>query len=125
MPYLPYGFCESRGSFPKSWEQRFLRRYYWQKACLQTEAGENKITPSKFVAKFDKKYLADYKEVRDARRDRNGYTLIDARPVEFFKGEKKFATIERAGTIPNAKNLQESALIDTNSSINQLMKLNN
>jgi thiosulfate/3-mercaptopyruvate sulfurtransferase len=89
----------------------------WQKAGLKTEAGENKITPSKFVAKFDKKYLADYKEVRDARRDRNGYTLIDARPVEFFKGEKKFATIERAGTIPTAKNLQESALIDTNSSI--------
>ena len=37
-------------------------------------------------------------------------------PQNFLR-EKKFATIERAGTIPTAKNLQESALIDTNSSI--------
>lgn len=84
----------------------------WTNAGYKLETGEHQIAPSNFKVKYNKKYHATFKEVRDARRKRNGLALIDARPKAFFTGEKKHPKIERFGTIPTAVNLQEATIVD-------------
>ena len=86
----------------------------WTAAGYKLAQGETQITPSNFKVKLNDKYVASYKDVRNAKRKKNGYALIDARPKAFFIGEKKHPKIQRAGTIPTAVNLEEATIVDGN-----------
>lgn len=84
----------------------------WINAGYKLAKGEHQITPSKFKVKYSNKYHASFKEVRNAKRNKNGLSLIDARPRAFFIGEKKHPKIQRFGTIPTAVNLDQASIVD-------------
>jgi thiosulfate/3-mercaptopyruvate sulfurtransferase len=84
----------------------------WLSAGYGLEKGDHKITASKFRVKYNNKYDASYKDVRDAKRKRTNYALIDARPKAFFTGEKKHPKIKRFGTIPTSVNIEEATIVD-------------
>ena len=89
----------------------------WKQEGYQLAKGEHQITPSQFKVTFNDKYVASYKDVRDAKRKRNNLALIDARPKAFFIGEKKHPKISRAGTIPTAVNLEEGSIVTANTKV--------
>ena len=89
----------------------------WKQEGYQLATGEHQITPSQFKVTFNDKYVASYKDVRDAKRKRNNLALIDARPKAFFIGEKKHPKISRAGTIPTAVNLEEGSIVNANTKV--------
>lgn len=60
----------------------------WLSAGYALEKGDHKITASKFRVKYNNKYDASYKDVRDAKRKRTNYALIDARPKAFLQAKR-------------------------------------
>ena len=83
----------------------------WQKAGYTVEAGENILSPKKYSATINKKYSASYTDVKNAKKETNGVCLIDARPNDFFTGEKKHPDLKVAGRIPDAVNIEEGKTI--------------
>ena len=83
----------------------------WQKAGYAVEAGENILSPKKYSATINKKYSASYTDVKNAKKETNGVCLIDARPNDFFTGEKKHPDLKVAGRIPDAVNIEEGKTI--------------
>jgi thiosulfate/3-mercaptopyruvate sulfurtransferase len=75
-------------------------------------SGGVELPPTTFVAHFRKEMIIDRNDVKKAMEA--GVTLIDNRPNDFYLGLSVSPAAKRAGTIPGAKNLQESWLTKNN-----------
>jgi len=75
-------------------------------------SGGVELPPTTFVAHFRKDMVVDRNDVKKAMEA--GVTLIDNRPNDFYLGLTMSPAAKRAGTIPGAKNLQESWLTKNN-----------
>ncbi len=74
------------------------------------ETGPSAPVAATFVAEFQPQYLATTEEVVLAMADRE-VALVDARPASQFRGESKVDAARAKGTIPGARNLQQSTLV--------------
>lgn len=75
-------------------------------------SGGVELPPKTFVAHFRKDLVVDRNDVKKAMEA--GVTLVDNRPNDFYLGLTVSPVAKRAGTIPGAKNLQESWLTRNN-----------
>ena len=89
------------------------------------ERGDRKPEAKTFQAHLRSDMLVGKAEVEKAMKD--GVTLIDNRPTDFYLGITKHPATKRAGTIPGAVSLPESWLTENNGgkfrSVAELKKL--
>jgi thiosulfate/3-mercaptopyruvate sulfurtransferase len=81
----------------------------WVEAGRPVEQAASTRVPTTFTANVRPELIATDEEVA-ALREQQG-VLVDSRPVEFYKGERKHPDARVAGTIPGARNLQEGMLV--------------
>jgi thiosulfate/3-mercaptopyruvate sulfurtransferase len=82
----------------------------WEAAGHPVERGWNEPRPTRFTARIRNGILADARDVESARQ--RGAQLVDARAHDYFEGRKKAPIVARAGTIPNAVNLEHRLLVE-------------
>lgn len=82
----------------------------WRAAGLPVTTQVVDALPTPFELKFDPKLLATRAEVEQivAARAGSPWKLLDARPLEYFRGEVKHGAASRPGTIVGAKPLDNS-----------------
>lgn len=82
----------------------------WAAAGLPVEEGWNTPRPTTFAARFRGELLATTAEVEAAMR--RGAQLVDGRARDLYEGARKAPLALRAGTLPDAKNLDHRRMID-------------
>ena len=82
----------------------------WEAAGGEVTAEASLPEPATFTANFRSELLATTAQVQQAIAD--GVTLVDGRPAAQYRGEAKSPVVARAGTLPGAVNLENSALYD-------------
>jgi thiosulfate/3-mercaptopyruvate sulfurtransferase len=63
------------------------------------------VTPTEFSYHYNKDMVVSTQEVADYIKNGQAPVLLDARPTEFFKGEKRVDAAARYGTLPGAREL--------------------
>lgn len=71
--------------------------------------GTSAPEPATFAAEFRPELIASREEVAQSLEN-GGAALMDNRPAAQYRGESKHPAATRAGTIPQARNVPESAL---------------
>jgi thiosulfate/3-mercaptopyruvate sulfurtransferase len=79
----------------------------WQDAGLPQSRDVPEITPTNYQVHLDKSLIAKTGAVA-AQVDNPQTRLVDARPHKYYIGEVKAPTVQIAGTIKGAVNLEES-----------------
>lgn len=82
----------------------------WEAAGGETTDVATVLEPTTFEVNFRQELLATTADVQAALA--NGTPLIDGRPAAQFNGESKSPVVARAGTIPGAVNIENSAFYD-------------
>jgi thiosulfate/3-mercaptopyruvate sulfurtransferase len=83
-------------------------RAYVEDAANPVETGAVSPSPKRFTADLRPEMVADADAVLAARKA--GVAMIDMRPANQYRGEKKHPLAKRAGTIPQAVNVPESKI---------------
>ncbi len=83
-------------------------RGYVADPASPVETGAVVPAAKRFTAHFRPDVIADRAVVQAARK--TGAALIDMRPPDQYRGEKKHTLAKRAGTIPGAVNVPESQI---------------
>ncbi len=86
-------------------------RAYTADPANPVESGWVDPLPDIFSAELRPELLADRADVEAARAD--GGLLVDARPAEYYLGQKRHTWAKRAGTIPGAVSVPDSSFVDT------------
>lgn len=76
----------------------------WVQAGLAQESFEAMAQTSNFVPSLDKGLLATTEQIKQ-QLQRHDVTLVDARPLDFYKGETRAPAAKVAGTLPGAVDL--------------------
>ena len=96
----------------------------WESQGFKIETGKHNPKRAKFIAKFTDKYYAKANDVITFINNKK-ISIVDARPVAFFIGEKGIKGKE--GRIKNAYNLQQQTLVNADNatfkSVNEIKKL--
>lgn len=87
----------------------------WLAAHYSTERGINRRPPATYTANPQRHLVASKQDVLAALE--TGVPLIDARPVDYYRGEAKARIVARSGTIRGAKNLPAARLIVGNTGV--------
>ncbi len=77
----------------------------WESAGLALDSGPVTVAPGDFQPRIDTSMIVDRNQVLRHIRARDA-TLVDARPVRFFRGETRAPAATIAGTLPEAVNIQ-------------------
>ncbi len=85
----------------------------WVAGGHPLEDGWNEAVPAVFRARFQEAMLATTAEVEAAAA--RGAQLVDGRARDLYEGREKAPLAQRAGTLPNAKNLDHRTLVDPDS----------
>lgn len=92
----------------------------WKAAGYEVAEGEGARLPvAQFDAELQDRLIANLEEVEAARETQA--QLVDARPVDYFRGETKSPAAKAPGTIPGSKNLPHHSFINQQ---NQVFYLN-
>ncbi|WP_341580885.1 sulfurtransferase [Marinobacter metalliresistant] len=92
----------------------------WKAAGYQVTEGDGARLPvTQFDAELQDHLIASLDEVQAARETQA--QLVDARPVDYFRGETKSPAAKVAGTIPGSKSLPHHSFINQE---NQVFYLN-
>lgn len=83
----------------------------WKAAGLPLEPGARKPSPAIFTAKLDNNILIEAPQV-EAALQKNGATLVDARPATFFQGKEKAPASKAYGRLPGAVNVDSAKFYD-------------
>jgi len=76
----------------------------WKTAGLPVSTATESAFPSELDLTFDGTWLATTADVSAVVSGEAGALLVDARPAEFFNGQKAHKAAKRAGTLPTAIN---------------------
>ncbi len=80
----------------------------WVAAGQTTATQARAVEPSDVEIVFSANWMMDADGVRDVVAGATPGVLLDARPLEFFKGEKKHGAARQAGTLAGALNIVHS-----------------
>lgn len=89
----------------------------WKEAGLSLETGSVTPTPSNIEVTFSDNWLATTDDVLKVVEGDAKARLVDARPEEFWKGEKKHPAAARPGTLPQSSYFVHSSWFDGKSVI--------
>lgn len=81
----------------------------WQAAGLAEDSQPVQPTPSTIDIAFSDAWTATTEQVASIVKGNGNALLIDARPQEFFNGEKGHPAAARPGTLPGAENISHAS----------------
>ncbi|PLW75784.1 sulfurtransferase [Cohaesibacter celericrescens] len=84
----------------------------WKLAGLPLESGKAVLTPSSIEVTFSDQWLATTDDVLKIVNGDQKARLIDARPEDFWNGEKKHPAAARPGTLPQSEYFVHSSWFD-------------
>lgn len=89
----------------------------WQAEKLPLDMAPSQPVPSTIDITFSDKWLADTANVIDVVEGKEDAVLVDARPAEFFNGDKAHEAAKRPGTLPGAENIVHSIWFENGTQI--------
>ncbi|RJG05031.1 sulfurtransferase [Noviherbaspirillum cavernae] len=84
----------------------------WKTAGGALDTVAPKVNPSQFSYHYNKAMIADTEEVATAVKSGKAPLLLDARPLDFFKGEQRVDAAARYGTLPGAQTLDNASFFN-------------
>ncbi|TLP45951.1 MULTISPECIES: sulfurtransferase [Cohaesibacter] len=85
----------------------------WTEASLPLAKGAASLTPSTIEVTFSSQWLATTDDVLKIVNGEEKARLVDARPEEFWKGEKKHPAAAKPGTLPQSEYFVHSSWFDS------------
>lgn len=93
----------------------------WVKAGFPMSATAVAPAPTNLDISWNDKWTAQTDEITNIVAGKMKAVLVDARPQEFYDGEKAHDAAKRPGTLPGAKNLPHAGFFDPDkTTINQI-----